>query len=162
MSFPSYRRFGVRAITWRLWVVYCPEARVPLGQTHLLPSSSRLSVRHFANNTRNRPHRHPVTPVESVEKPFLGACLMWGRASSGFFYLSEPLGVDATFAFQMFSEEWVPLAVVSAVGLHVSRSVPKLALLYLPPLPERFDFFTLCCCWQARISHLWAVWLLAR
>lgn len=125
-------------------------------QTHLLPFTSHLlpclSVWHLETE-----HWQPSSPPSCHtcrvhEKLFFGACFMWGQASSGFL----PLWTVTCWhqiAFQMFPEECILSAVVSAVGRHVFRSIPKLALILAA--------FKSSCHWLAKISYLWVVWLLA-
>lgn len=120
-------------ITWRLWVVCCLEAHVPLGQTHLLPFLSLLLPSLSAWRLQaedSQPSSPPSCHTCWVhDKRFLSACLMWGQASLGFFYLSELLGVDATMRSKCFRRNGFFWLLCQLVGLHVSQSVPKLALI---------------------------------
>lgn len=157
LNFPSHCRFAV-CNYWKLWVVRCSETHLP--KTHHLPFTSHSS-RHvcqcdiWKRNTGNRFRRHPDTPVEPTKNCSSALVLCAGFLRFAFFFL--PLWTVACWhqiASQMFPEECLLSAVVSAVGRHVSRSIPKLAL-----IPAAF--LKALCHWLARVGYLWVIWLLA-
>lgn len=91
----------------------------PLGQTHLLPFMSCLlpSLSAWLLKTE---HSQPSSPPSCHtcwvhEKLFFCACLMWGQASLGFSALWT-VRCWHHIAFQLFPEDCILLAVVSAVG----------------------------------------------
>lgn len=104
----------------------------PPSSIHIPPPAESLSVT-FENRTLTSVfNHHPVTPVESMKNCSSALVLCGASLPRGFFFFFLPLWTVRCWhhiALQMFPEECVLLAVVSAVGLYVSQSIPKLALI---------------------------------
>lgn len=94
---------------WKLWVVHCSETPLSERKEPSSPPSCHTCWGH--------------------EKLFFSAWFMWGQASFGFFLPLWTVMCWHQIGFQMFPEECILLAVVSAVGQHVSQSIPKVALI---------------------------------
>lgn len=127
MIFPSHCRFGV-CNYWKLRVVCCSETHLPNppSSIHVSLILPCLSVWHLETE-----HWQAFSPPSCHtcwvhEKPFFAACFMCRLPQV--FYLWT-VRCWHQIAFQMFPEECILSAVVSAVGRHVSRAIPKLALI---------------------------------
>lgn len=153
MSFPSYCRFGVCNYLETI------GGLLPRNTFSTGPICSHLSMWHL--KTHSQPSSPPscVKPGESMKNcssalVLCGAGLLWV-----FFYLSELLVVDATLSSKCFQRNVFFWLFCQLLGNMCPSLFPNWPL-YLPPLTD-FDCFSLFCHWQVRISHLWAVWLLA-
>lgn len=122
MSFPSYCRFGVCNYLETI------GGLLPRNTFSTGPICSHLSMWHL--KTHSQPSSPPscVKPGESM-KNCSSALVLCG---AGLLWVFLPLWTVSCWRhieFQMFPEECILLAVLSAVGQHVSQSIPKLALI---------------------------------
>lgn len=129
MSFPSYCRFGV--CNYLETMGGLPPGNTfftgpnPPSSIHIPPPAKSASVI-FENRTLMTVFTTILSHLLSPWKTVLQRLLDVGPGFLRFFYLSR---CWHHIAFQMFPEECILLAVVSAAGQHVSHFIPKLALI---------------------------------
>lgn len=104
-------------------MVCCPETHFPLGR------SVHISQCDIWKHTHNRLHHHPGSNLLSPWKTVLQRLSYVEPGFFGFFLPLWTVSCWRHIEFQMFPEECILLAVLSAVGQHVSQSIPKLALI---------------------------------
>lgn len=160
MSFPSYCRFGV--CNYLETMGGLPPGNTfftgpnPPSSIHIPPPAKSANVI-FENRTLTTVFTTILSHLLSTWKTVLQRLLDVGP---GFLRFFTSLGVDTTLRSKCFQRNvffWLLCQLLDNMCPSLFPNWP----LYLLPLTEHFDFFTLCCHWQARISHLWAVWLLA-